>query len=311
MSLAVVGLGEVLWDLLPAGRQLGGAPANFAYHAAALGARAAVVSRVGRDAAGRDLLDRLQALGLDVAGVEIDPAAPSSTVSVELGADGQPRYVIHENVAWDRLEGSAAARAAVAGADVLCFGTLAQRSPAARAALLALVAAARPDTLRVFDVNLRQHYHGPEIIASSLARADVLKINDAELPVLAAQFGLGGDERAQLAALAARFPLRAVAFTRGARGSLLLAGGAWSELPGQSVAVADTVGAGDSFTAALALGLVAGWPLDVVHRRAAALAAYVCTQPGGTPPLPEELAAPFRGLARSSAGAASWPGPCP
>jgi fructokinase len=302
MSVAVVGLGEVLWDLLPGGRQLGGAPANFAYHAAALGARAAVVSRVGRDAVGRDLLDRLQAFGLDVAGVEIDPAAPTSTVSVALGADGQPRYVIHENVAWDRLAGSAAAHAAVARADVLCFGTLAQRAPAARAALLGLVAAARPDALRVFDVNLRQHYHAPEVIAASLARADVLKINDAELPVLAAQFGLGGDERAQLAALAARFPLRAVAFTRGARGSVLFAGGTWSELRGETVAVADTVGAGDSFTAALALGLVAGWTLDLVHRRAVALAAYVCTQPGGTPPLPVELTAPFRGLAPASGG---------
>ncbi len=300
MSVAVAGLGEVLWDLLPGGRQLGGAPANFAYHAGALGARAAVVSRVGPDAAGRDLLDRLRLLGLDVSGVEIDGAAPTSTVSVELGADGQPRYVIHENVAWDRLQGVAAAQSAVAQADVVCFGTLAQRDPAARTALRALVSAARAGALRVFDINLRQHYHSAEVIASSLALAHVLKINDAELPVVAAQFDLVGDEPTQLAALAARFSLRAIAYTRGARGSLLYSAGAWSDLAAAPIAVADTVGAGDSFTAALALGLLAGWPLDVVHRQAAAIAAYVCTQAGGTPPLPANLTAPFLAFTRPS-----------
>lgn len=291
--VTAVGLGEVLWDLLPGGRQLGGAPANFAYHAGALGARAAVVSRVGCDADGRDLLARLQSLGLGTEGVETDPSAPTSTVSVTLGADGQPRYVIHEGVAWDGLAATEAARAVLRSADVVCFGTLAQRDPAARTALRALLAEAPPAALRVFDVNLRQHYHSAEIIASSLALAHVLKLNDAELPVLAAHFALGGDERAQLAALAARFSLRAVACTRGARGSLLLAAGRWSELPAEPVPVADTVGAGDSFTAALALGLLAGWPLDLVHRRAVALAAYVCTQPGATPPIPARLAAPF------------------
>ncbi len=298
MSVSVVGLGEVLWDLLPGGRQLGGAPANFAYHAGALGAEAAVVSRVGRDADGRDLLDRLHALRLDLSGIEIDPVAPTSTVSVELGPDGQPRYVIHENVAWDRLEGAASAQAAVRRADVLCFGTLAQRDAGARRALRALLAGAAPVALRVFDINLRQHYHSADVIAASLAMAHVLKINDAELPVVAEQFSLRGDEPAQLAALAARFSLRAIAFTRGARGSLLYAAGTWSELAAAPVTVVDTVGAGDSFTAALALGLVAGWPLDVVHRRAAAIAAYVCTQAGGTPPLPADLTEPFRGLTR-------------
>jgi fructokinase len=290
-AFRLVGLGELLWDLLPAGPQLGGAPANFALHARALGADAALVSRVGRDARGRDARARLAAAGLPAGLVQEDEAAPTGTVGVALAADGQPAYTIHEDVAWDRLEAAPAALAAVAGADAVCFGTLAQRDPRARAAVQRLVAAAPAGALRLFDINLRQHFHSPEIIAASLRRANALKVNDAEWPVLAAQFGLAGDLRAQIAALAGRFALRAVALTRGAAGSLLLADGAWADEPGRPVAVADTVGAGDSFTAALALGLLAGHPPAAVNAFANEVARFVCSRPGATPALPASFRA--------------------
>ena len=284
MKYKVLGIGEILWDLLPSGKQLGGAPANFAYHAHALGAEARPISRVGNDPLGREILDRLCTLGLPTDGVSVDPTAPTGTVSVELQPDGQPRFIIHENVAWDRLEALENVQA-----DAICFGSLGQRCAPAQRAIRAMVAAAPDDALRVFDINLRQRFYSREIIESSLALSDALKLNDAELPVLAEMFGLGGDTRAQLAALAGRFRLRAVALTRGANGSLLLADGAWSEHPGLRVEVVDAVGAGDAFTAVWTLGLLAGQPLDEINRRANEVAAYVCSQSGATPPLPEPL----------------------
>lgn len=294
MKRRFVGLGELLWDLLPGGRQLGGAPANFAYHAAALGAEARVVSRVGRDDAGRELVHRLRELHIGTDCIEEDPVAPTSTVTVALGADGQPSYTIHENVAWDRLAGEVAARAAIATADVVCFGSLAQRRDVSRHTIHALLRLSPAYALRIFDVNIRQHYYSRDLIADSLALANGLKLNETELPLLAELFQLTGDERTQVDALARRFQLRVVAYTRGERGSLVRADGEWSELPGAQIAIADTVGAGDSFTATLALGLLAGWPLATVHERAAAVASYVCTQRGATPALPAPLRAPFQ-----------------
>lgn len=293
MPFRVVGLGEILWDVLPAGRQLGGAPANFAYHAAALGAESQVVSRIGNDEPGRAILARLHELGLSTEAIETDLTAPTSTVTVTVGSDGHPHYTIHENVAWDRLAGEPAARAAVAAADAICFGTLAQRSETARGTLRALLSLARPAALRVFDINLRQHYFSRELIADSLALASALKVNETELPELVRMFDLLRDERSALAALASRFSLRAIAYTRGAQGALLYADGAWVEHPGVRVTVADTIGAGDSFTAAFTLGLLHGWPLATIADRAIAISAYVCSQPGATPKLPTELTTPF------------------
>jgi fructokinase len=290
----VVGIGEVLWDLLPGGRQLGGAPANFAYHAHALGAEARVVSRVGSDESGRELLGRLEQLGILTDTVEVDPTAPTGTVTVEIKADGQPQFTIHENVAWDRIAGEAAGRQAAADADAIGFGTLAQRTELSRRSIRTMLEAAPADSLRILDVNLRQDYYSCEIIETSLVLANILKVNETELALLAEMFGLLGDERGRIVELARRFQLRTVAFTRGRDGSLLYSEGQWSERSGVPVNVADTVGAGDAFTAALALGLLAGWPLDEVHRRASDVAAYVCSQPGGTPELPEQLRAAFQ-----------------
>ncbi|MBI5817783.1 MAG: carbohydrate kinase [Verrucomicrobia bacterium] len=294
MSFKVLAVGEILWDLLPSGKQLGGAPANFAYHAHALGAEARVVSRVGDDAQGREILDRLRALNLPTDGVGVDASAPTGTVSVELAADGQPRFTIHENVAWDRIVADETSLAFAAQADVVCFGSLAQRSEPSRSSVRELVAATPAAALRVFDINLRQHFHSRDVVEESLRLANVLKLNDAELPVLAAMFGLGGGVRDQLMTLTQRFALRTVALTRGAHGSLLLAGDAWSEHSGLTVKVADSIGAGDAFTAALALGLLAGRQLDDINRRANEVAAYVCSQPGATPILPQSLREPMK-----------------
>jgi fructokinase len=287
MSCNVIGVGEVLWDILPSGKQLGGAPANFAYHAHALGARSRVISRVGQDPLGVELLQRLQGLGLPTADIQIDPSAPTGTVSVELSADGQPRFTIHENVAWDSLALEKAALAAVADADVVAFGTLAQRREPARSTIQALLAAVRPGAWRILDLNLRQHYFSREIIETSLRLANIVKFNDSELPVLAELLGLRGSVREQVEQLARQHTQRLVCLTRGAHGSLLYSEGQWAEDPGQAVVVKDTVGAGDAFTAALAVGVLAGKPLDAINRRANQVARSVCSCEGATPPLPD------------------------
>jgi fructokinase len=289
----IIGLGEVLWDLLPSGAQMGGAPANFAYHARALGADAGVISRVGNDPLGRDILKRFEALGLPTDLVQRDDGAPTGTVTVQLGAEGVPQFTIHEDVAWDRLAMTEPALAAVAAADAVCFGSLGQRCEPARSSIQRLVAAVPSKALRIFDINLRQHFYSREIIECSLQKANLLKLNDAELPVLAAMFGLSGPVRVQLERLAGTFNLEVVALTRGPHGSLLFGSGGWSDHGGLPVEVRDTVGAGDAFTAAMTLGLLAGWDLDRVNDHANQVARYVCSCSGATPPLPGSLSAAF------------------
>ena len=293
MNFKIVGIGEFLWDLLPGGRQLGGAPANFAYHACALGAEARLISRVGSDDLGREALERLQTLGVPTDCIELDQTLPTGTVSVEVAPEGQPHYQIHENVAWDAIHGESAGRLTVAAADAVCFGSLAQRSEPSRSTIRSLVAAAPTSGLRIFDINLRQHYYSPEVNEESLALANVLKVNDAELPRLAAMFNLSGDERSQISQLAERHRLRVVAYTRGGRGSLLFSEGRWSDHPGTGTNVVDTIGAGDSFTAAMTIGLLAGWDLDRINENANLIASFVCSRAGATPELPERLSALF------------------
>ncbi|MFN0068932.1 MAG: carbohydrate kinase family protein [Limisphaerales bacterium] len=295
----ILGVGELLWDLLPDGPQLGGAPANFALHARALGADAALVSRVGADARGRDAVARLTAAGLPGELIQLDPLAPTGTVSVRFDAGGQPQFTIHEQVAWDLLTADAAAIAAVAGADAVCFGTLAQRTPTGRAAVQALVAASPATALRLFDINLRQHFHGPDVIRDSLGLANVLKISDAEWPVLEAQFRLTGRLTDQIESLARQFALRAVALTRGASGSLLYHRGEWADDPGEPVQVVDTIGAGDAFTSAMTMALLAGWRVAGVNAFAGEVGRYVCGHPGATPLLPSRFSARLQNIDHS------------
>lgn len=293
MSFKVIGIGEALWDLLPAGPQLGGAPANFAYHAHALGAHAGVVTRVGQDRFGEGIRERFEQMGFANETVQTDDTAPTGTVTVTLNGDGIPHYTIHENVAWDKIVATNSALTAVREANAICFGSLAQRNPSARVSIQRLLAAAPADSWRVFDINLRQNFYSSEIIEQSLRLANVLKLNDAELPVLAGMFGLGNSPKQQIEHLAEGFSLRLVALTRGDQGSLLYQDGIWSEQSPLPVQVVDTVGAGDSFTAALVMGLLLRMDLDELHGLAAEIARHVCSCPGATPELPANIREPF------------------
>jgi fructokinase len=289
----IVGIGEVLWDLLPAGKQLGGAPANFVCQARALGADARLISRVGDDDAGREIIESFRARGLPTETIGIDPTAPTGTVSVEVGAGGHPKYSIHENVAWDRIAADDAALSAIRDADAICFGSLAQRTNFAQQTIASLLAAAKPDALRIFDINLRAPFINRDAIAHSVAAADILKLNEEELPLLTEMFQLTGSPAQQLATLAARFPIQLIVLTRGSEGSMLFSQGDLYEHGAPRVQVRDTIGAGDSFTAAVTIGFLRQWPLEKIAHHASAVAAYVCTRSGATPPLPDALRQPF------------------
>ena len=288
-SFLMVGLGEVLWDLLPGGRQLGGAPANFAWHAAALGGRGAVASCIGDDDLGRQIIERLDAMGLDRTAVAVDSEHPTGTVSVELDSSGDAGFTIHENVAWDFIPSAPAFTGLAARADAVCFGSLAQRSPVSRETIAAFLQATRGGCLRIFDINLRQSYYSREVIIESLGACEVLKLNDEELPAVAELLEMSGTQDELLCELLRRHSLRLVVLTCGSSGSTLRTADEVSVLPGRKVDVADTVGAGDAFTAAVATGLLEGRDLSAVHRLADRLATYVCTRAGATPALPAEL----------------------
>jgi len=299
MNFNVVGVGEVLWDLLLTGQQLGGAPANFAYHAHELGAQTQVITRVGNDDYGHEIIRRFHEMGLRDATVQIDEIAPTGTAKVALSGDGLAHFTIQENVAWDYLALTPRAVAVAREADAICFGSLAQRCEPSRNTIQQLVAAAPADALRVFDINLRQQFYSRGLIEQSLQLANVLKLNDDELPTLADMFSLtGSTERPiehQIERLAQTFSLRLVALTRGANGSLLYQKdeGRWSDCRSRPVEVVDTVGAGDSFTAALVLGLLRKMDLDEINTLANEVARYVCSHAGATPSLPAEFARRF------------------
>ena len=293
MKPLVIGIGEILWDLLPSGPRMGGAPANFACHARALGADAQVVSRVGDDAAGTKLLEKLIELGLPVSGISIDPTHPTGSAGVKIMDDGQPAFTIEPDVAWDHLVSDQALESLFARADAVCFGSLAQRSAASARTIRGLVALTRPEALRVFDVNLRQNHFNVATIEASLELANVLKLNDAELPQIASMLGITGSVRECLIALVSRFGLRLVAFTRGGEGSILHDGVEWCEHPGLAVKVSDTIGAGDSFTAAVTMGLLNRWPIGRISEVATEVAAHVCSCSGAVPELPDSIRARF------------------
>ncbi len=288
----IVGLGEILWDLFPSGPRFGGAPANFACHAAALGAEAHMVSAVGNDPLGEKALAALTARGVGTSAVQRNEYA-TGTVNVQLDSAGQPSYTFAEDTAWDHLAANDSARKLLARAAAVCFGTLARRSEESRAAIEQLLGDAPPELLRVYDVNLRAPYYDDAVILALLPQANVLKLNREELEILARLTGLRGSEREIAAALNERYNLKLTAVTRGAEGSLLVdAEGQSHETVSRPSQIIDTVGAGDSFTAALVVGLLRDLPLATVHEFAARLAAYVCTQPGATPEIPGELRLP-------------------
>lgn len=294
MSFKVIGVGEVLWDLLPSGPQMGGAPANFACHARQLGAEVRVITRVGDDVLGRQILDRFADMKIHSDMVQVDDRLPTGTATVALGADGTPQFTITNDVAWDALALTNEALESACKANAICFGTLAQRSKTSAHAIQGLLAALPPSVLTVFDINLRQNFYNQEILERSLESAQVLKLNDQELVVIASMFELQGDTKQKIEQLARRFELQLVALTRGQHGSLLHQSGTWSEMPGLQKDIIDTVGAGDAFTATLVMGMLHRLPLGELHCIADEVAAFVCCCHGATPQLPVHLRNRFR-----------------
>lgn len=278
-----MGIGELVWDMLPGGRQLGGAPVNFAYWCGRLGAEGYPVSAVGGDDLGREAFDRLAGTGLDLGYVQRN-ALPTGRVNVTLSGNGIPGYDIVEGVAWDALEADARTLELAAQADAVCWGSLAQRSEASRRAITAILGATRPECLKVFDINIRQHWYSREIVTASLRQADVLKLNEDELPLVASLLGIGKSGAETIAELIRAFSLRYVIYTAGADHSEIhSAEGLLSRIPTPQVEVADTVGAGDSFTAAFITSLLQGDPVAACHRKAVETAAEVCTVHGAIP----------------------------
>lgn len=288
----VIGLGEILWDVFPDGARFGGAPANFACSAAGLAGGAARVSMagaVGSDDLGRKAVAEFAARGVDVSAVAI-LREPTGRVDVTVDKAGHASYVFAPDCAWDGLPWSDSLGGLAAGASAVCYGTLGSRGATSRATIRRFLAEVPPPALRILDINLRPPFWNVEVIQESIALANVVKCNDDELPVLAGILGLSGGPEAILRQLVDRHALRLAALTRGANGSLLVAAdGATSDLPGTPIDVVDTVGAGDAFTAAATLGLLAGWPLERLHAHAERVAAFVCTRAGGTPPIPDDL----------------------
>jgi fructokinase len=283
-TYTLVGLGELLWDLLPSGKQLGGAPANFAYITNLLGDIGVPASRLGPDALGEEAIERLKTLGLSTDWVQRDDSHPTGSVRVGIDAAGQARFEIQEPVAWDFLEFSPAWQQLAQTADAVCFGSLAQRSSASRSAILSFLRATRPEAVRIFDVNLRQNFFTAQILSESMQLASIVKLNHEELPRIMNLLELQHhNEKASAYSLLSSHNLELVCITRGNNGSLLTSPDEFSEHPGFQVKVADTVGAGDAFTAALAHGYLRQLPLVQINEHANRVGAWVSSQTGATP----------------------------
>jgi fructokinase len=292
----VVGLGELLWDLFPAGKQLGGAPANFAYITSLLGDDGIPASRLGRDDLGTEAIRRLGKLGLSTEFIQQDADHPSGTVKVKVDPAGQPCFEIAQSVAWDFFDWTLPWQELAQRTDAVCFGSLAQRSECSHDTIRKFLLSMRPGALRIFDANLRQNFYTTEVITESMKLATIVKLNHEELPKIMHLFELEnhGENRGEdpsedcgeensARRLLSSYDLDLVCITRGTNGSLLVSGDQSTEHPGFKVKVADTVGAGDAFTAALVHGYLRGTPLAQINEAANRVGAWVASQPGATP----------------------------
>lgn len=280
MKKIIVGIGEILWDMLPSGKALGGAPANFAYHAGRLGEEGWAVSAVGDDALGREILELVASKGLHSMIAVTDK--PTGTVQVELDDRGVPAYSIMEDVAWDNIPFTPEMEELAKRADAVCFGSLVQRMNSS-SSVMRFIRAMRPDALKVFDINLRQHYYSCEVIVESLMLADILKINDEEIRIVAGMLGLSDDAVTACRELIGSFGLRLVILTKGPEGSEVITADKVIPQGVDDVEIVDTVGAGDSFTAAFTVAYLRGDTLAEAQRLASATASYVCSRKGAMP----------------------------
>lgn len=286
----VIGMGEALWDCLPEGRKIGGAPANFAYHAAQFGLQSVAVSAVGHDALGQEILDTFSQKGLSYYLPQV--SFPTGTVQVTLDEQGVPQYDICENVAWDNIPYTDELDALARQTRAVCFGSLAQRNEVSRKTIRRFLTTMpqTSDTLRVFDINLRQHFYSKDILEESFRLCNVLKINDEELVIVQRMFDYEGlHEEDTCKKLISDFGLKLLILTCGTNGSYVFDKDAVSFMPTPKVKVADTVGAGDSFTGSFVAQLLLGKTVREAHETAVRVSAFVCTQNGAMPQLPEEV----------------------
>ncbi|MDE5734206.1 MAG: carbohydrate kinase [Duncaniella sp.] len=286
----VVGMGEALWDVLPEGKKIGGAPANFAYHVSQFGLRSRAVSAIGDDALGAELIDNFKRK--DISYLIDTVPYPTGTVQVEIDQAGIPQYEIKENVAWDTIPFTDKLEELAKETRAVCFGSLAQRNVVSRETINRFLDSipAENDPLVVFDINLRQGFYNKEILCNSMERCNILKINDEELVTVSRMFGYPGiDLQDKCWILLGKYNLKMLILTCGINGSYVFTPGNVSFQPTPRVEVADTVGAGDSFTAAFIASILKGLPVADAHRKAVETSAYVCTQQGAMPVLPAEI----------------------
>lgn len=290
MNEIVVGMGEALWDVLPEGKKIGGAPANFAYHVSQFGLPSCVVSAVGDDALGKEIIENFTSKGLNQLIAEVP--YPTGTVQVEIDPAGVPQYEIKENVAWDNIPYTARLEQLAERTSAVCFGSLAQRNVVSRNTVNRFLDAMPQDEdcLVVFDVNLRQGFYTKEILCNSMKRCNILKINDEELVTVSRMFGYPGiDLQDKCWILLGKYNLKMLILTCGINGSYVFTPGNVSFQPTPKVEVEDTVGAGDSFTAAFIASILRGKSVQEAHALAVRTSAYVCTKKGAMPTLPQEL----------------------
>jgi len=282
-----IGIGEILWDLFPEGKMLGGAPTNFAFHIHQMNVKGVIISAVGMDPLGNEILKIIEEKHL-VNLIQTN-GNPTGTVSVSLDGTGIPNYIIHEKVAWDFVDTTGETLKSAKEANAICFGTLAQRSPLTKNTIQKILQTASKETLKVFDINIRQHFYNRETIDSSLRLANILKINDEELILLSEILDLQGAEYELTDQIMDIYQLDYLALTKGSQGSWLFSQHDSSYIQTPKVRVADTVGAGDSFTAAMVAGFLHDLSFEDVHQLAVDVSAFVCTKEGATPVLPKDL----------------------
>lgn len=288
MGKYVIGIGEALWDMLPGGKKLGGAPANFAYHARQFGLEGMTISAIGHDALGEEIVEALEAHALPYHLNRVD--YPTGTVQVTLDAQGVPQYEIKKDVAWDNIPYTKELAAIAADCKAVCFGSLAQRSAVSRETIGWFLDAVPEDCLKVFDINLRQNFYCKEVLEESFRRCDILKINDEELETISHLFeypNLTLEEKCLL--IIKQYKLQMLILTCGTNGSYVFYDGGMSFLKTPKVQVADTVGAGDSFTGSFIGSILNGKTIPEAHKTAVEVSAYVCTCEGAMPQIPESL----------------------
>lgn len=284
MTDIVVGLGEILWDVFPERKILGGAPANFAYHVSQFGFNGYAVSAIGEDLLGKEILTSLEKKGLNYL-IETTNY-PTGTVQVSLNKTGVPQYEIFENVAWDNIPFTARTENLAKITRTVCFGSLAQRNTVSRETIRKYIEAMPKDSLKIFDINLRQHFYTKEVIDQSLKLSNMMKINDEEVLLVAELFGWsGGEEQDICKRLLDEYKLKVLVLTKGTQGSFVFTPRQTSFQPTPKVHVADTVGAGDSFTAAFVAAYMHGERIEDAHQLAVEVSAYVCQQHGAMPKL--------------------------